>query len=108
MKYINFAIACIIMFGFSSTVFLDCHLQDTAYREIRRFFPVEWKRASNLGSRMCQLDSRFYVGKKFVGYSAFDNYSKMQRKSRKLQRSFNNNYQVDPYESNEYLLKWNH
>ncbi|XP_050420818.1 uncharacterized protein LOC126833474 isoform X3 [Adelges cooleyi] len=97
MKYINFAIACIIMFGFSSTVFLDCHLQDTAYREIRRFFPVEWKRA-------------FYVGKKFVGYSAFDNYSKMQRKSRKLQRSFNNNYQVvsDPYESNEYLLKWNH
>ncbi|XP_050525250.1 uncharacterized protein LOC126896482 isoform X3 [Daktulosphaira vitifoliae] len=92
MKYINFVIAYIIMFGLFSSNFLDCHVQgiyqstDTAYRELRRFFPMEWKRANNLGSR-------FYVGKKFVGYTMFDNGRKMQRKSSKIQRSFKN-YEV--------------
>ncbi|XP_050525251.1 uncharacterized protein LOC126896482 isoform X4 [Daktulosphaira vitifoliae] len=111
MKYINFVIAYIIMFGLFSSNFLDCHVQgiyqstDTAYRELRRFFPMEWKRANNLGSRMCQLDSRFYVGKKFVGYTMFDNGRKMQRKSSKIQRSFKN-YEVVPYDSYE-PLKWN-
>ncbi|KAL4107441.1 hypothetical protein QTP88_017783 [Uroleucon formosanum] len=84
---------------------------NTAYREIKRLFPSEWKRASNLGGRlMCQLDSRncggFFVGKKFVGYSMFDNnYGKMRKNSKTEPKI--DNYEDIPYNSRNYI-KWHH
>ncbi|XP_025424495.1 uncharacterized protein LOC112693584 isoform X2 [Sipha flava] len=107
MKHISFVVVYIIIFGLSSSNFLDCHLQDTAYREIKRFFPLEWKRASNLGGKlMCQLDSRFFVGKKFVGHAMLDdNYSKI-RKNSKMQQAIIK-YETVPYGSNNYE-KWNY
>ncbi|XP_003244123.1 uncharacterized protein LOC100574271 [Acyrthosiphon pisum] len=111
MQHISFAVVYIVIFGLSSSNFLDCHLQDTAYREIKRLFPSEWKRASNLGGRlMCQLDSRncggFFVGKKFVGYSMFDNnYGKMRKNSKTESKI--DNYEDVPYDSSNYV-KWRH
>eukprot|EP00102_Acyrthosiphon_pisum_P022156 XP_016659366.1 PREDICTED: uncharacterized protein LOC100574271 isoform X2 [Acyrthosiphon pisum] len=93
MQHISFAVVYIVIFGLSSSNFLDCHLQDTAYREIKRLFPSEWKRA-------------FFVGKKFVGYSMFDNnYGKMRKNSKTESKI--DNYEDVPYDSSNYV-KWRH
>ncbi|KAL5236198.1 hypothetical protein ACI65C_003608 [Semiaphis heraclei] len=65
--------------------FLISHV-DTAYREIKRLFPLEWKRA-------------FFVGKKFVGYSMFDNnYGKMRKNSKTEPK-------IDNYEDTMFINK---
>ncbi|XP_050057307.1 uncharacterized protein LOC114130235 isoform X3 [Aphis gossypii] len=98
MQHISFAVVYIVIFGLSSSNFLDCHLQDTAYREIRRLFPSEWKRA-NCGG--------FFVGKKFVGYTMFDNNygGKMRKMSKTVPKI--DNYERVPYDPSNYV-KWHH